>query len=145
MFLQTLLQVLGRSGTPGRFYSSSPTLLVVDWLDSIAYSSLNKKPIYVGPPLILTSRIVRTQNTSSTQAAKARQLAKLHSSGGLPAKKAWARAPRPQDFFSQTAIVVLQSVEEVVIQFRPEPLDIRPFEVACRALGVAVVSEVKVN
>jgi hypothetical protein len=39
--------------------------------------------------------------------------------------------------------VTLQSGEDVVIQFRPEPLDIQPFQIARKALGEAV-PEVKV-
>ncbi|KAF2458990.1 hypothetical protein BDY21DRAFT_339471 [Lineolata rhizophorae] len=78
-------------------------------------------------------------NTSSKQATKARQLAHLHS--GIPAKK--ARGPRPQGFFSRTMIVTLQNGEDVVIQFRPEPLDLGSFQVARRALG-AIVPDVKV-
>ncbi|OCK92322.1 uncharacterized protein K441DRAFT_662923 [Cenococcum geophilum 1.58] len=78
-------------------------------------------------------------NTPSKQATKARQLAHLHS--GIPAKK--ARGPRPQGFFSRTMIVTLQNGEDVVIQFRPEPLDLESFQVARRALG-AIVPDVKV-
>ncbi|KAF2796871.1 hypothetical protein K505DRAFT_400234 [Melanomma pulvis-pyrius CBS 109.77] len=78
-------------------------------------------------------------NTPSKQATKARQLAYLHS--GIPAKK--ARGPRPQGFFSRTMIVTLQNGEDVVIQFRPEPLDLESFQVARRALG-AIVPDVKV-
>ncbi|KAF2792725.1 hypothetical protein K505DRAFT_325968 [Melanomma pulvis-pyrius CBS 109.77] len=73
-------------------------------------------------------------NTVSKQAAKARQLAQSYS--GIPAKK--AQGPRPQGFFSRTMIVTLQNGEEVVIQFRPEPLDVEPFKVARRVLGPAV-------
>lgn len=73
-------------------------------------------------------------NTLSKQATKARQLAHLHS--GIPAKK--ARGPRPQGFFSRTVIVTLHNGEEVVIQFRPETLELEPFEVARRVLGAAV-------
>ncbi|KAL8724464.1 MAG: hypothetical protein Q9166_007933 [cf. Caloplaca sp. 2 TL-2023] len=73
-------------------------------------------------------------NTSSKQTTKARQLAHLHS--GIPAKK--ARTPRPLGFFSRTVIVTLQNDEEVVIQFRPEPLDLEPFEIARKVLGAAV-------
>ncbi|OCL01238.1 hypothetical protein AOQ84DRAFT_393807 [Glonium stellatum] len=73
-------------------------------------------------------------NTYSKQATKARQLAHLYS--GIPAKN--ARGPRPQGFFSRTVIVTLQNDEEAVIQFRPERLDLEPFDVARRALGAAV-------
>ncbi|KAL9024046.1 MAG: hypothetical protein Q9196_006800 [Gyalolechia fulgens] len=79
-------------------------------------------------------------NTSSKQTKRARQLAHLHS--GIPAKK--ARTPRPQGFFSRTVIVTLQNGEEVVIQFRPEPLDLEPFELARKVLGPAVVPAVEV-
>lgn len=78
-------------------------------------------------------------NTPSKQATKARQLAYLHS--GIPAKK--TRLPQPQGYFSRTVIVTLQNGEEVVIQFRPEPLNLEPFEVARKALGAAVVPDVK--
>ncbi|KAI9658972.1 MAG: hypothetical protein M1821_001932 [Bathelium mastoideum] len=73
-------------------------------------------------------------NTSSKQSTQARRLAHLHS--GISAKK--ARGPRPQGFFSRTVIVTLQNDEDVVIQFRPEPLDLEPFQVARRVLGAAV-------
>ncbi|KAF2463818.1 uncharacterized protein BDR25DRAFT_307529 [Lindgomyces ingoldianus] len=78
-------------------------------------------------------------NTPSKQASKARQLAHMHS--GILAKK--ARGPRPQGFFSRTMIVTLQNGEDVVIQFRPEPLDLESFQVARRALG-AIVPNIKV-
>ncbi|KAL9079626.1 MAG: hypothetical protein Q9157_001511 [Trypethelium eluteriae] len=78
-------------------------------------------------------------NTPSKQTTQARRLAHLHS--GIAAKK--ARGPRPQGFFSRTAIVTLQNGEDVVIQFRPEPLDLEPFQVARRVLG-AVVPDVEV-
>ncbi|KAL8944295.1 MAG: hypothetical protein Q9211_000635 [Gyalolechia sp. 1 TL-2023] len=78
-------------------------------------------------------------NTSSKQTKRARQLAHLHS--GIPAKK--ARTPRPQGFFSRTVIATLQNGEEVVIQFRPEPLDLEPFELARKVLGPAVVPAVE--
>lgn len=77
-------------------------------------------------------------NTASKQAKKARQLA--HSHSGIPAKK--ARGPCIQGFFSRTVIVTLQNDEEVVIQFRPEPLDLEPFELARKVLG-PVVPEIK--
>lgn len=79
------------------------------------------------------------QNVSaSKQAKKARQLA--HSHTGIPAKK--AQGPRLQGFFSRTIIVTLQNGKELVIRFRPEPLDLEPFEVARRVLG-PVVPEIK--
>ena len=78
-------------------------------------------------------------NTPSKQATKARQLAYLHSS--IPAKE--AHGPRPQGFFSRTMIVTLQNGEDVVIQFRPEPLDLESIQVARRALG-AIVPNIKV-
>ncbi|KAL8916162.1 MAG: hypothetical protein Q9208_008673 [Pyrenodesmia sp. 3 TL-2023] len=46
-------------------------------------------------------------------------------------------SPAPQGFFSRTVIVTLQTDEEVVIQFRPEPLDLEPFTLARRSLGDA--------
>lgn len=77
-------------------------------------------------------------NTTSKQAQKARELAYSHS--GIPAKK--ARSPLLQGFFSRTMIVTLQTGEEVVIRFRPESLDLEPFELARRVLG-PVVPEIK--
>lgn len=77
-------------------------------------------------------------NTASKQAKKARQLA--HSHSGIPVKK--AQGPRLQGFFSRTVIVTLQNDDKLVIQFRPEPLDLETFEVARRALG-PVVPEIK--
>ncbi|KAL8828591.1 MAG: hypothetical protein Q9170_006536 [Blastenia crenularia] len=76
----------------------------------------------------------KSLNTSSKQITKAQQLAHLHS--GIRAKK--ARTPRPPGFFSRTVIVTLRDDEEVVIQFRPEPLDLEPFERARKVLGAAV-------
>ncbi|KAF1828993.1 hypothetical protein BDW02DRAFT_574389 [Decorospora gaudefroyi] len=73
-------------------------------------------------------------NTPSKQTTKARQLAHLHL--GIPSKQ--ARGPRPQGFFSRTVIVTLQDGKDIVIQFRPEPLDLEPFQVARRVLGAAV-------
>ncbi|KAG0633025.1 hypothetical protein HOY80DRAFT_993763 [Tuber brumale] len=73
-------------------------------------------------------------NTESKQVKKAKQLA--HSHSGIPAKK--ARGPRIQGFFSRTMIVTLQSDEEVIIQFRPEPMDMEPFKIAREALGPVV-------
>lgn len=77
-------------------------------------------------------------NTASKQAKKARQLA--HSHSGIPAKK--AECPCLQGFFSRTVIVTLKNDEDVVIQFRPEPLDLEPFELARKVLG-PVVPEIK--
>ncbi|KAL8979443.1 MAG: hypothetical protein Q9177_006143 [Variospora cf. flavescens] len=73
-------------------------------------------------------------NTSAKQTTKARQLAHLHT--GIPTTR--ARTPRPPGFFSRTVIVRLQNGEEVAIQFRPEPLDLEPFELARKVLGAAV-------
>lgn len=77
-------------------------------------------------------------NTAQKQARKAKQLASAHS--GVRAKK--ARGPGVQGFFSRTIIVTLQTGEEVVIQFRPEAMDIRPFKTARQALG-PVVPDIK--
>lgn len=77
-------------------------------------------------------------NTASKQAKKARQLA--HSHSGIPAKK--AQGPCIQGFFSRTVIVTLRNDEEVVIQFRPDPLDLEPFDLARKVLG-PVVPEIK--
>lgn len=77
-------------------------------------------------------------NTASKQAKKAKQLA--HSHSGIPAKK--AQGPCLQGFFSRTVIVTLQNDDDVVIQFRPEPLDLEPFELARKVLG-PVVPEIK--
>ncbi|KAF2759776.1 hypothetical protein EJ05DRAFT_474838 [Pseudovirgaria hyperparasitica] len=78
-------------------------------------------------------------NTPSKQSTKARQLVNLHSD--IPSKK--ARGPNLQGFFSRTVIVTLQNGEDVVIQFRPEPLDLEPFLLARRVLG-EVVPDIKV-
>ncbi|KAF1845993.1 uncharacterized protein K460DRAFT_386372 [Cucurbitaria berberidis CBS 394.84] len=59
----------------------------------------------------------------------------------IPAKK--AERPRPQGFFSRTVIVTLQNGEDVVVQFRLEPLDLEPFQVSRRVLG-ATVPHIKV-
>jgi hypothetical protein len=74
-------------------------------------------------------------NTASKQAKKAKQLA--HSHCGIPAKK--AQGPRIQGFSSRTMIVTLQNGEEVVIQFRPEAMDLEPFRIAREALGPVVL------
>ena len=42
------------------------------------------------------------------------------------------------DVFSRTVIVTLQNDEEVVIQFRPESLDLEPFKVARKVFDAAV-------
>lgn len=76
-------------------------------------------------------------NTSSKQAKKARELAHAHT--GIPARK--AQGPQPQGFFSRTMIVTLNTGEEIVIQFRPEVLDLEPFKIARAALG-SVVPEI---
>lgn len=73
-------------------------------------------------------------NTEEKQATKAKQLAQLHD--GIPAKS--AQGPSIQGFFSRTMFVTLQDSKEVVIQFRPEPLDIEPFKMARQALGPVV-------
>ncbi|RDL40083.1 uncharacterized protein BP5553_00062 [Venustampulla echinocandica] len=70
-------------------------------------------------------------DTESKQVKKAMQLA--HSHSGIPAKT--AQGPPIQGFFSRTMIVTLQNGEEVVIQFRPEPLDMEPFKLAREAFG----------
>jgi hypothetical protein len=70
-------------------------------------------------------------NTEEKQIRIAKKLA-----AGLRGEKAKsARGPRPQGFFSRTIIVTLASGDEVVIQFRPEPLDLSPFLIARKALG----------
>ena len=73
-------------------------------------------------------------NTEQKQAKKAKQLAQSHS--GIPTKR--AQGPRIQGCFSRTMFVTLQDSKEIVIQFRPEPLDIGPFKVARLALGQVV-------
>ena len=72
--------------------------------------------------------------TPSKQKIKARQLAHLHSS--VPARQ--ARTPQLQGFFSRTVIVILQNGEDIVIQFRPKPMDLEPFHLAWKVLGTAV-------
>ncbi|KAI4179335.1 MAG: hypothetical protein LQ346_007221 [Caloplaca aetnensis] len=76
----------------------------------------------------------RCLNSSRKQIHRARQLAALHT--GTRVRN--ARCAQPQGFFSRTVIVTLQNGEEVVIQFRPEPLDPEPFALARRSLGDAV-------
>ena len=76
-------------------------------------------------------------NTATKQAKKARELAHAHS--GIPARK--AQGPRLQGFFSRTMIVTLKTGDEIVIQFRPEVLDLEPFKMARAALG-SVVPEI---
>jgi hypothetical protein len=73
-------------------------------------------------------------NTEAKQVKKAKQLA--HSHTGVPAKK--ARGPHIQGFFSRTMIVTLRNGHEIVIQFRPEPMDLQPFKTARQFLGSAV-------
>jgi hypothetical protein len=79
-------------------------------------------------------------NTPAKQTKKARQLAQLHSGSGILAKS--ARRPHPQGCFSRTVIVTLKDGKNVVIQFRPEQLEIESFQVARRVLG-PVVPEVR--
>ncbi|GAM89463.1 hypothetical protein ANO11243_075010 [Dothideomycetidae sp. 11243] len=74
-------------------------------------------------------------NTWDKQASKAKQLVDLHCNGAL-AKD--VRAPYPQGCFSRTVIVILQDGKELVVQFRPEPLDLAPFELARKTLGELV-------
>jgi len=50
------------------------------------------------------------------------------------AKAKTGRCPKPQGFFSRTVIVTLASGEEIVIQFRPEVLDLDCFLTARDAL-----------
>lgn len=85
---------------------------------------------------VLTSNtdLPRCLNSSRQQIDKARQLAALH----IRTPTTSARCVQPQGFFSRTVIVTLQTDEEVVIQFRPEPLDLEPFTLARRSLGDAV-------
>lgn len=87
---------------------------------------------------ITNADLPKCLNTASKQAKKARQLAQSYT--GIPAKK--AQGPSLQGFFSRTMIVTLQTGEKLVIQFRPEPLGLEPFEVARRVLG-PVVPEIK--
>jgi len=84
------------------------------------------------------SDLPKSLNTPTKQQKKARQLASSHA--GIPAIK--ARGAYPKGFFSRTVLVELQDGEEVVIQFRPERLDIEPFELARKVLG-PVVPEIK--
>lgn len=59
---------------------------------------------------------------------------------GYPCPK--GSKPMSTKFFSRTIIVTLQNGEELVIQSRPEPLDLESFEVARRVLG-PVVPDIK--
>lgn len=73
-------------------------------------------------------------NTPAKQAKKARELAQAHS--GIPTRK--AQGPGLQGFFSRTMIVTLQTGDELVVQFRPEVLDMEPFKLARAKLGSVV-------
>lgn len=73
-------------------------------------------------------------NTAAKQAKKARELAHAHT--GIPARK--AQGPHIQGFFSRTMFVTLQTGDELVIQFRPEVLDVEPFKIARKVLGEVV-------
>jgi hypothetical protein len=76
----------------------------------------------------------RCINTAAKQAKKARELAHAHL--GIPARK--AQGSRTQGFLSKTMIVTLQTGDEVVIQFRPEVLDIEPLKIARTVLESVV-------
>lgn len=80
------------------------------------------------------SQLPQCINTTAKQAKKARALAEAHS--GITARK--AREPRLQGFFSRTVIVTLQNGDDLVIQFRPEVLDLEPFKITRAALGPVV-------
>ena len=84
------------------------------------------------------SDLPKSLDTPAKQKKKAAQLAS--SNAGIPAKK--TRGVFPKGFFSRTVIVTLQNGEEIVIQFRPERLNIEPFELARKTLG-PVVPEIK--
>jgi hypothetical protein len=88
--------------------------------------------------LYADSDLPRCLNTASKQDKRARKLAQLRS--GIPVKR--TARPNPQGFFSRTVFVTLKNGEEVVIQFRPDPLNIEPFKLARKVLG-EVVPEVK--
>jgi hypothetical protein len=73
-------------------------------------------------------------NTEEKQIAKAEKLAETQRS--LSVKT--AKGVEIQGSYSRTYIVTFQDDTEVVVQFRPEPLDIAPFKTARQALGNVV-------
>ncbi|KAK0101907.1 hypothetical protein ONS95_001281 [Cadophora gregata] len=75
-------------------------------------------------------------NTEAKQFKKAKELARLHRD--TPVKS--ARSPKPQGFFSRTVIITMKTGEELVFQFRPEALDMTPFQKARAVLGDVVPS-----
>ncbi|GAM82982.1 hypothetical protein ANO11243_009680 [Dothideomycetidae sp. 11243] len=66
------------------------------------------------------------------QAAHAARLAGIHCIGQ---PTLGACPPSPQGCFSRTAIVLLQNGQDVVVQFRLEPMDTTPFDLAHSILG----------
>ncbi|CAF9920911.1 MAG: hypothetical protein GOMPHAMPRED_002174 [Gomphillus americanus] len=76
----------------------------------------------------------RSLDTSRKQISRAKHIASERF--GLPAKS--TRQPSEPGFFSRTVIVKLKDDREVVVQFRPETLDLKPFIVAKSVLGALV-------
>ncbi|EPE36496.1 hypothetical protein GLAREA_08659 [Glarea lozoyensis ATCC 20868] len=72
--------------------------------------------------------------TEAKQLEKARELAEAHYNLGVEKSE----GVEVQGFYSRTFIVTLQDKMEVVIQFRPEPLDLAPFKLARKTLGDVV-------
>lgn len=70
-------------------------------------------------------------NTETKQKRRVKHLAESHL--GVPATT--ARLPAIQGCFSKTVEVSLKSSEQVIIQFRIEPLDMTPFKEAREVLG----------
>jgi hypothetical protein len=81
-------------------------------------------------------------NTKRKQEKKARELARAHLKINESIPEPKVEGPRLQGFFSRTRIVTFKTGQELVVQFRPEKLDIKPFEIARAALGT-VVPEIK--
>ena len=76
----------------------------------------------------------RSLDTSRKQISRAKRIASERFD--LPAKS--TRQPSEPGFFSRTVIVKLEDDREVVVQFRPEILDLKPFIVAKSVLGALV-------
>lgn len=71
-------------------------------------------------------------NSWDKQSAHAKRVVGLLSDGQVVEQ---TRSPNPQGCFSRTAIVKLQNGQEVVVQFRLELMDMKPFQLAYRVLG----------
>jgi hypothetical protein len=74
-------------------------------------------------------------NTKRKQENKARELARAYLKIDKSISERMVEAPRLQGIFSRTRIVIFESGDELVVQFRPEELNIQPFQIARAALG----------